>query len=81
MDPRPHTGYVHVTCPKSHGSSFDVPYGYALDGMKRIPFAVNICDHGCADFVCKRCMQIVSSYLTGGSDSDSRFLIDISATK
>lgn len=81
MDPRPHTGYVQVSCPKSSGSYYSVPYGYALDGMKRIPFAVNICDHGCADSDCKRCMQIVASYLSGGSDSDSRFLIANSETK
>lgn len=78
MDPHPHTGYVHVTCPKSHGSAFDVPYGYALNGRDRIPLGVNICDHGCGDKCCSTCCEVVLSFLIGKEHPDSsRYVIKV----
>lgn len=81
MDPRTHIGYVSVVCPLSNGRAFKVPYRYGVYEGVTYPVEINICDAGSADPDCKRCMELVSSYLTGGDASDSRFSIACNARK
>lgn len=78
MDPRPHTDVVHVSCPKSNGAFYPVPYGYALNGRDRIPLGVNICDHGCGDKCCSTCCEVVLSLLIGTEHPESsRYMIKV----
>lgn len=81
MDPRPHTGYVPVICPLSNGCTYQVPYRYGVYQVVTYIVEINICDHGSGDPACKRCMKLIDSYLSGGDDSDSRFLIASKAIK
>lgn len=81
MDPRTRNGSVPVICPLSNGRTYQVPYRYASYQGRTYIVEINICDNGSADPACKRCMQLIDSYLSGEDVSDSRFLIASKARK